>query len=148
MKIRAAAMIYVLAAVFAGCGGGAATSSSTAATGAPNCSSLPPPGLPIMAWPASGATNVPVNIGTLLFEVLDPWPPSGIRVTDSAGANIAVTPTSVPSPLPTGVPSNIPEEAIAVPTLSVATTYSVYQIASASESCGSAKYGLGSFRTQ
>lgn len=43
------------------------------------------PGLPIMALPTDGATNVAADIGILYLQLLDSYPSSGISISTSAG---------------------------------------------------------------
>lgn len=100
-----------------------------------------------MAFPANGATGVPTNIGVVVLSELNQFPASGVRVTDPAGTNIPIAPTTIPSPFPTGIGPYGPYEAVSVPTLAPATTYGVSQLVSESSTC-SALFSLGSFTTQ
>lgn len=112
----------------------------------------PPPGLPIMALPSGGATNVPATVGTLLFAALNSYAASNFTLTSSAGTRIPVTATAVPSPLPSGVTQNNVYFALALPALLPATTYSVAYsgtIQTSTPPCSApTAWALGNFTTQ
>lgn len=94
---------------------------------------------------------MPINVGTIIVGS----PADGTFTLQGSGAAFSIGPVSAaPNPLPSAVPTSEPASslhAVALPTLSPATTYSVaYQSPPGSPPCGplEASGTIGTFTTQ
>ncbi|HEV3153717.1 MAG TPA: hypothetical protein VGZ02_07945 [Candidatus Baltobacteraceae bacterium] len=115
---------------------GLAACAGTAATAPASCGFPPPVPIPELwlSYPEPGATNVPLNVGEVIFVGIPSgfFGPDTVAITSSGGTSIPVgaftaPPSPLPSPyaIPTGFSGNIPFSAVPVPTLSPSTTYNV-----------------------
>jgi hypothetical protein len=146
-----------LVALLAGCGGGLFSPEAPAVHA--TCGPPPPTSAPQLSlvYPAPGATNVPTDVGLVVFEGNS----SSLQIAmrSSSGAAVALgAPTAAPSPLPTphAEPTGIIGGAYfaeSVPALSPATTYTLSYTYSAYNGippacAGPQTQSLGSFTTQ
>lgn len=119
--------------------------------------SLPPPVTVSLVYPIDGATAVPDNPGSIVFQKPTGGAQSGVQLvlTPPAGPQIMATPGPVPSPLPTPNTPPSPGDgllAFPVPALAAATTYEASvrgTVTFPGELCGpSGISGGGSFTTR
>lgn len=141
--------ILVLVSALAACGAGTVGALGTSSPAQPVSCNSPwpfPPGLPNLDYPAPGATNVPDNVGVLIFQSFEGSYSASSFALTSASGNVQVTATAVPSPLPTGLSSTSIYYALAIPNLATNTQYTVnYTFGNI---CGQETLQLGSFTTQ
>ncbi len=138
-------MATLLAAMLAGC------SQSTAPAGVV-CPALALPA-PLLVYPVSGSTNVPVGIGTI---VVSPPLLGGSYVAVLSGGPAPVqsspfgaAPSPLPSPITTPAGPNPQYASATVPPLLHSTTYTVTYAAASPQPCGSLYSGSGgTFTTQ
>ena len=103
----------------------------------PPPSPIPTPWPAVLIYPIPGATNVPTNTASIVFvgSFDATYGPGQYTLTAAGGVPVALpSPTSAPSPLPSPSATLTPDspytylswpyEAIPIPTLSSATTYS------------------------
>lgn len=115
------------------CGVWLTACNATVVGSAPTCGQPPPVPVPFLSliYPEPSATNVPDNVGVLVFQGVanDFFGPDSITLSSGSTTVPAGAFTAPPSPLPTphATPSGIPASfvAVPVPTLSPATTYNV-----------------------
>lgn len=126
-RFQALLLCIGFASIAAGCGGGTIATKS--------CGFPPPVPIPAMflSYPEPNATNVPVNVGIVIFGGVTSgfYGSNTVTVAGPSGDVPVGAFTSAPSPLPSphAVPSGwggaIPYVAVSIPTLSPRATYNV-----------------------
>ncbi len=120
------ALVTMLAALVAACGGGAAAPSPTPTI----CPEFPVPAPPTLIYPISGATGVPDGNFTLVIASFNSaTPPPAVLVPASGGTSVTSGPPGpAPSPIPTPAATPQPGQTtygLAIGALAPGTTYNV-----------------------